>query len=217
MYQSSLFNFGHYIATSASQVAINRISTSWPWYVIRGAGFLAAALLILLMISGIGQVTGIIYRYIEPVKVWAIHKAMAIALLIAIAIHIGFLLIDHFVSFNLVQILVPFASHYSNGTKLFGLPLGAIAVTMGVLAMYGAIILVASSLGWIDSRKTTWRKLHYISYAVILLVFLHALYAGSDLKYGIFRAGWIFLSLLLLVAIVVRLWRAGTLKRGRKD
>jgi predicted ferric reductase len=217
MYQLSIVSLNRTFAASAGQIAVHRVSTSWPWYMIRGAGFLAAALLILLMISGIGQVTGIIYRYIEPVKVWAIHKAMGIALLVAIAVHIGFLLIDHFVKFNLFQILLPFASNYTNGTKLFGLPLGAIAVTMGVLAMYGVIILVASSLGWIDSKKTVWRKLHYISYAVILLVFLHALYAGSDLRYGTFRAGWICLSLLLSVAIVIRLWRAGTLKRGRKD
>jgi predicted ferric reductase len=210
-------NIGHYLSSSTGQIVIHRLSTSWPWYIIRGAGFLAAGLLILIMISGIGQVTGIIYRYIEPVKVWAIHKALAIALLVAITFHIGFLLIDHYIRFNFIQILLPLASNYTNGTKLFGISLGALSVSLGILAMYGAIILVASSLKWIDSKKTTWRKIHYISYAVIIFVFIHALYVGTDLKYGIFRSGWIFLSLILVVAILVRLWRAGTLKRGRKD
>jgi DMSO/TMAO reductase YedYZ heme-binding membrane subunit len=208
---------GRYLSSSTGQVVIHRLSTSWPWYIIRGAGFLAAALLILIMISGIGQVTGIIYRYIEPVTVWAIHKAMALALLVAIAFHIGFLLIDHFVKFNIFQVLIPFTYNYTNGTKLFGIPLGLLAISLGILAMYGSIILVATSLKWIDSKKTTWRKIHYISYAVIIFVFIHALYVGSDLKYGVFRSGWIFLSILLSLAIIVRLWRAGTLKRGRRD
>ena len=56
-----------FIATSTVHVVVQRVSASWPWYIIRGAGFVAAGLLILLMLSGIGQVTGITYRFIEPV------------------------------------------------------------------------------------------------------------------------------------------------------
>lgn len=202
-----------FLATSTVHIITQRVSASWPWYVIRGAGFVAAGLLILLMLSGIGQVTGIIYRFIEPVKMWAIHKALGIALAVSIAVHVGFLLIDHFVPFSLTQILVPFASHYNNGTKLWGLPLGGIAVTLGVLAMYCVAIIVASSLGWIDTRKKTWRKLHYLSYVVIFFVFLHALYVGTDLKYGVFRDAWIVAGLVILLGVVARLWRAGTVKK----
>lgn len=202
-----------FLATSTVHIITQRVSASWPWYIIRGAGFVAAGLLILLMLSGIGQVTGIIYRFIEPVKVWAIHKALGIALAVSIAVHVGFLLIDHFVPFSLTQILVPFASHYNNGTKLWGLPLGGIAVTLGVLAMYCVAIIVASSLGWIDTRKKTWRKLHYLSYVVIFFVFLHALYVGTDLKYGVFREAWIAAGLLILLAVIARLWRAGIVKK----
>jgi DMSO/TMAO reductase YedYZ heme-binding membrane subunit len=167
------------------------------------------------MLSGIGQVTGITYRFIEPVKAWAIHKAMALALCAAIVVHVGFLLVDHYVRFSLIQVLVPFASHYSNGTKLLGIPLGGIAVTLGILAMYCIAIMVATSLNWIDTKKQAWRKLHYLSYAIVFLVFLHALYVGTDLKYGVFRKLWIALGLIIVAGMVARLWRAGTLKRGR--
>ena len=200
-------------ASSSTQIALHRIGASWQWYVIRGAGFAAAALLIVLMIFGIGQVTGLTYRFFEPVKAWMIHKALAIALCVAILIHVSFLLLDHFVSFNLVQILVPFVSHYDNGTKLLGLRLAGLAVTLGILAAYGVVIIVLSSLGWIDSKKKTWRWLHYLSYFVMLAVFLHALYLGSDLKYGTFRSVWIFLIFVVALAVVSRLLRAGTLRR----
>jgi len=202
-------------ASSTTQIALHRVGTSWEWYVTRGAGFAAAGLLVLLMISGIGQVTGWTYRFFEPVKAWLVHKALAIALCVAIAVHGLFLLFDHFVSFNIFQVLVPFDSHYTNGTKLLGIGLGSLAVTLGILAMYGVATIVLSSLGWIDSKKTTWRWLHYLSYFVMLFVFIHALYVGSDLKYGTFRTAWIFLIFVVLIAVISRLLRAGTLHRKK--
>ena len=196
---------------SIVSIADHRIVTTWPWYVVRGAGFVAAGLIVLLMLSGIGQVTGLTYRIVEPVKAWAIHKALAYALLAAIAIHVIFLLIDKFLPFSLIQVLVPFASTYTNKTSVFGLSLGLIGVAAGILAMYGIVIIVASSLKWIDTRKKTWRLLHYLGYVVAALVFLHALVVGTDVRYGIFRLGWLFLGLIVLVGVVMRLWRAKTL------
>ncbi len=201
------------LANNAVQVASQRVGTSWPWYVIRAAGFVSAGLIALLMLSGIGQVTGITYRFLEPVKAWALHKAMALALCVSLAIHIGFLLLDHFVKFSLVQLFVPFLNRYNNKTELLGLPLGWAAVAFGVLAMYGIAIIVLSSLGWIDTKKGAWRKLHYLSYVVAIFVFLHALYAGSDVQYGIFRAAWMLLGLIVVIGIVSRLWRAGSTRR----
>lgn len=205
-----IFLISQFLSTTTVHIVTERVTESWPWYIIRGAGFVAAGLLILMMLSGIGQATGIIYRYIEPVKMWAIHKAMALALAFSIVVHVGFLLIDHYLPFSLTQILLPFNSHYNNGTKLFGLPLGSLAITLGVLAMYGVAIIVASSLGWIDTKKSRWRKLHYLSYVVMFFVFLHALYAGTDLKYGNFRLVFIIAGILVFVAVLMRLWRART-------
>lgn len=164
------------------------------------------------MLSGIAQVTGFIYRFFEPITAWAIHRALAIALCVSLAVHVGFLLIDHYVRFSLVQVFVPLMSQYSNGTKLWGIALGSLAVSLGILAAYGVALVVASSLGWIDRKKSTWKRLHYVSYAVALCVFLHALYTGSDLKYGLFRETWIVLGLIVVLGVLSRLWRAGTTK-----
>jgi sulfoxide reductase heme-binding subunit YedZ len=202
-----------YLAVSSIHIATHRVASSWPWYIIRAAGFTAAGLIILLMLSGIGQVTGFTYRFIAPIKAWAIHKALALALCIAIVIHVSFLLIDHYVRFSLLQLFVPFLSRYNNKTQLLGLPLGWAAIAFGILAMYGVAIIVFSSLGWIDTKKRAWRKLHYLSYIVALFVFLHALTAGSDLEYGAFRAVWILLGLVVLAGIVARIFRSGSLKK----
>lgn len=203
------------LATSTTQIVAQRFSTSWPWYIIRGAGFIAAGLVVLLMLSGILQVTGFIYRFIEPITAWAIHKALAIALCVSIAMHIGFLLIDNYVRFSPVQLLVPLESHYNNGTAFLGVALGSLSVSLGILAMYGIAIIVASSLGWIDTKKRAWKSLHYLSYVVAIFIFLHALYTGSDLKYGVFRLAWIGLGAVVILGILSRLWRAGTTRPKR--
>lgn len=204
-----------HFATSSLNIASQRVGSSWPWYIIRAAGFAASGLLVLLMLSGIGQVTGLTYRFIEPIKAWALHKAMALALCAAIVIHIGMLLLDHFVSFNIFQILIPFVSHYNNGTSFAGLALGGLAVTFGILAMYGVAVIVLSSLGWIDTRQKTWRWLHYVSYLVMLFVLLHGLFVGTDLKYGLFRAAWLGLGFLVVLGILSRLRRVGSLKKTK--
>lgn len=203
----------HLLAT----LAADRFVASWPWYIVRAAGFVAAGLLFLLMFSGIGQVTGFTYRFIEPIKAWALHKALAFALAASIAVHVLFLLIDKYLPFTIQQILVPFASDYSNKVPLFGLALGGAAVALGVLAMYGVALIILSSLGWIDTKKGVWRILHYLGYVVMLFVFLHALAAGSDLKYGTFRAAWIAVGLVLVIAVISRLWRAGTLRKQKRN
>jgi len=202
----------HTTAVSAGHIAASRAAASWQWYVIRASGFTAAGLLMLLMLSGIGQVTGLTYKVLEPIKAWALHKAMALALCGAIAVHATFLVLDHFVPFTLPQVLVPFLSHYTNGTKFLGVGLGGMAVALGILAMYGVVVVVLSSLGWIETKKGAWRWLHYLSYFVFFAVFVHALGVGSDLKYGTFRNVWIAIGAVVLLAVISRVRRAGTLK-----
>jgi len=202
----------HLLAADTLQLALERAIKTWKWYVVRASGFLSAGLLFMLMISGIGHVTGLTYKYIEPLKAWAIHKAMAIALCAAIFIHVFFILIDNYVPFSLKQILIPFQSNYTTGAKIANISIGSWGVTLGILAMYGSLIIVASSLGWINSHKKSWKLLHYLSYAVFVMVFIHALYTGYDLTHGVLRAGWMLAMAIVIVAIISRLRRAGSLK-----
>jgi len=192
--------------SSYLSAAFTRIAATWPWYIVRGAGFVAVLLIFLLMLSGIGQVTGHMYRLFEPSKAWAIHRALAIALCFSIAIHVLFLLLDHTLSFSLPQLFIPFISHY----KSFW-------VGLGVLSMYFVAIIVASSLNWIDTKKGVWKNLHFTSYLVLVLVYFHALYTGTDLAYGAFRAIWIAIGVVMLLAVVLRLWRSGTLVKKPKS
>lgn len=217
MVSVNLITYSQYLGASEVHAAASRVSTTWEWYIVRAAGFVAAGLLILLMLSGIGQVTGLTYRFLEPIKAWAVHKALALSLCGAVFIHVLFLLLDHYISFSIPQVLIPFLSSYSNHSTLFGIGLAGIGVASGILATYGIVVIVLSSLGWIDTKPKTWRLLHYLSYFVILAAFVHALAVGSDLRYGTFRMAWLGIAFILLIGIISRLRRSGTIKSKTED
>jgi sulfoxide reductase heme-binding subunit YedZ len=207
------------IATTA-HVSVSGLATkaktSWPWYVTRASGMVAAVLLLLLIISGIGQVTGLTYRLVEPLAAWSLHRALAISLGVSILMHGTTLLFDKYVPFSILQVLVPFTSHYTPAT-IAGMHLGSLYVAFGLLAAYAAAIVIISSLLWMDKRPRTWRALHYTGYLLVLLVFLHGLYLGTDLKHGLPRLLWYGFGVIILIGIASRLRRAHTIKEEEDE
>jgi hypothetical protein len=180
------------------------------WYIIRASGLTAVALLILVTLLGVGQVTGWTYRLWPPVKAWAIHKALSLALTGAVAVHVLTLLFDKVHPATILQLLVPFWLQYSNNTALVGMPFGPLAIGLGIVAVYLLATVVISSLYLIDRSSRLWHWLHYSSYILAGTVFIHVLYAGSDFKSGPARWLWIVTGLVILAGLAGRLWRAGT-------
>ena len=178
---------------------IDRVFSSWPWYLARGAGLAAAGILVILMLSGVGFITGHSFSILEPITAWATHRALGIALGIAVLIHVVALYFDTFVPFNLKELLVPFASEYQ-----------PLYVALGIFALYVLAAIVLTSLFWVDSKPKTWKLIHLFSYLVLALVFVHALYLGTDLMHGVLRWLWVGGFILLTAASFVRLRRANT-------
>ena len=173
--------------------------SSLPWYLIRAFGLISAGLLVFLILSGIGLMTGFTFRFWEPVKAWAIHKAVAVSFVLALAGHILFLLVDQYQKYTLSMILVPF--------------IGSFWLTLGILAFYLLIIITVSSFLILDTKKYLWKIIHITSYAAVIFVFFHTLNMGTDLKTGWLRILWIAIGLIILIGIITRLWRAGTVKK----
>jgi branched-subunit amino acid transport protein len=162
-------------------------------------------------------VTGLTYRFIAPLKAWAIHRAVALGLCGVIAVHVLTLLVDFYMPFPLKEVLVPFASHYTNNTPLFGRLLGMWGVALGIFAMYGLALIVASSLGWIDSHKKAWRWLHYLSYFVMAATLLHALIVGHEFREGSWRLLLLAGTVVVVLGVISRVMRAGSLRRSQKS
>ena len=185
------------------------LSETWPWYVIRVAGIVAVALTFLLMLSGIGMVTGATYRFMSPLKAWVVHRALGIALLVSGLLHVGFLLIDSFRPYSLADVLVPFAVKYEH-SRVGGLSVGSLYNATGIISMYLMLLVIITSLLIIETKKRFWRWTHYLSYILMVLVFFHTLFLGTDFKHGLVRTLWIIIGLVLTVGTLSRLRRAGT-------
>lgn len=194
---------------SLSEIVIEKAESSWPWFVIRASGLVAGVSLVILMLSGIGSVTGHMFRFLEPLTAWATHRALGIVAAVSMVIHVVTLLFDKFIPFTLVELLVPWASNYQP-LVLFGVNLGSLFVALGIIALYVTLAIVVSSLFWIDKKQKIWKFLHIASYFVIAAVFVHALFLGTDTSSGIGQIAWIAGGIAVLVAIIVRLRRVGT-------
>lgn len=194
---------------SLTERLVTRAKSSWPWYVVRASGFIAAASLIILILSGIGQVSGYTYRFLEPLTAWATHRALGIAFSVSVLIHMFGLLFDNFTSFHILDLFIPWLSNYKTVT-LFGMDVGSIYIALGVLAFYLTAIVVIVSLLWVEKKPRLWKWTHLLSYLIMIFVFIHALYLGSDLTDGLPRLAWIAGGIVVAFGIVYRLWRAKT-------
>lgn len=193
---------------SLTDVVYERTRSSWPWYIVRASGIIAGITLVILMLSGIGSVTGHTFKFLEPLTAWATHRAIGIVFIISVSIHMIGLLFDQFVPFDIVSLLVPWVSDYKP-LIVGGINLGSVYVAFGVLAFYGALAIVLTSLFWVDKKPKVWKFLHISSYAVIFLVFIHALFLGTDTGEGWVRLAWVVGGILVAGAALARLKRVG--------
>ena len=101
-------------------------------------------------------------------RVYALHRALGIAALLATAVHLISLWLEEFIEFTVSQLLlVPWTSSY----EPFGL-------TMGWLAMLFLVLAAAS--GGLRRLLPGWRVVHTVSYLTFALGFVHGLLAGTD-------------------------------------
>ena len=192
------------VASSAHHLSAAELSakfrSSWAYDLSRASGMVAAVLLILIIISGIGQVTGFTYRLVEPLMAWSLHKALSLSLGAAIAVHGLSLLFDKYTPYTVIQLLIPFTVHYK-----------PLIVAYGIFATYIAAILIVTSLYWINTKQGLWRLLHYLGYVLVILVFLHGLYLGTDIAHGFLRVLWWMGAVIIGAGMLSRLRRMHTI------
>ncbi len=171
---------------------VSHAVSSWPWYLVRACGLASAALLVLMIISGIGMITGYTFKYWPPIKAWLIHRMIGLSFLVALAGHIFFLLLDTYKHYSIAQILIPFATD-------------SIWLSFGIIGFYFILIIIATSLTIMKNNRSTWKLFHYLAYLTIALVFFHALNLGTDLASGWLRALWIIAGIVILYQTIKRI------------
>jgi sulfoxide reductase heme-binding subunit YedZ len=175
---------------------------SWPWYITRAAGIASLILLIIIVIFGIGLVTGYTYRLFSPLKAWMIHRALGIAFGVTVFIHVFSLLFDKFQSFNVYDVLIPFIYTYKGGNRIL--------LGFGIISLYLLIPILYTSIYNIQTKTKQWKLIHYFSYLMVPLIVLHSLFLGTDMQNTTFRYILLFAVLILVVAFIRRLANKNT-------
>lgn len=143
-------------------------ATNATWYVARGGGLTAFALLTLsvaigLLLSGRAKVDWPRFAITE------VHRFVGLLAGAFIVVHGLMLLLDGYFHFTLWNLVVP-------GTA----PYRPLATALGVLA---AELLAALALTNHYRTKLSfrfWRRAHYLNFAVWLLALVHGITAGTD-------------------------------------
>lgn len=160
------------IATRAGWLvtSIPRPDGKGAWMFSRATGLLAYIALSLDVVAGLLVSTRRGDRVVPRGQLVDLHGWLSPIALALVLAHVGVLLADDYVRFDVIDLLVPFASRRA-----------PFAIAAGVIAGY-MLLVVHLSFGM---RKrigpAVWRRLHYLSFAAFVLVTVHAI-AVIDLE-----------------------------------
>ncbi len=140
------------------------VEYAW-WLSSRAAGVVAFALISLSVLLGLAMAN----RLIRGRTVVKLHEHLALAGLVAIAVHMITLLGDAWLDPGAVGLLVPFAMDHE-----------PLYTGLGVIAAYLAAILGLSFYARKRIGARRWRNLHRLTVLVYVLGVVHTLGAGSD-------------------------------------
>ena len=145
------------------------MSGQFPWYVARSAGLVAWALLAASVLWGLALSTKILSPKVRPNWILDLHRWLGGLALAFTAVHVGSLLLDTYVHFGLVSVLVPFAATWHPG-----------AVAWGVVSLYLVAAVEITSLLRHRIPKSLWRRTHFLSFGLFVTSTVHGLSAGTD-------------------------------------
>jgi len=141
-----------------------------------------------------------------------LHRFIGGATVVFTFVHLGAILTDSFVHFDLVSILVPFAASWN-----------PMAVAWGIVAFYLLLAVEVTSLLRQHMPNRIWRRVHYASFPLFALATIHGVTAGTDTRTTF--AGMVLASVVLGVGLLTasRVGRTGarpnvaSLGRGPKQ
>ena len=151
--------------------ALPDFSIHMYWYLGRSSCFVAFWLLFASVAMGLAVSSRVFDGMLARPWVFEVHKFLSVFVLVVMAFHGLIMIGDPYIKFTLRELLVPLQSHYKNT-----------AVALGIVTLYGSLLITLSFyLKGMISQKT-WRTLHYLTFALFVGALAHGLWAGTDTK-----------------------------------
>jgi predicted ferric reductase len=173
------------------------------WYLARATGLVAWALAVGSLLVGLALATRAMGS--NPKGPWLLdlHRWLGGLAVAFTGAHIGALVADSYVTFDVVDALVPFASEWRAG-----------AVAWGVLAFWLMAAIEASSLMMRRIPKRIWRSIHLSSYGLAVTATVHGVTAGTDVGHP--AVAWIVLGSIATATFFVAYRRVAPARGTRR-
>jgi methionine sulfoxide reductase heme-binding subunit len=139
------------------------------WLLTRSAGVGAYLMLYLSVAWGLLATTSLVTKRVSKRSSTAFHGFVASAALMLLALHLVGLLLDRFVHFDTLDLLIPYRATYR-----------PFALTLGIAAMYAIVIVLTTSWSRKQMRPALWRAIHLAAVPAFAMSLLHGVLAGSD-------------------------------------
>jgi len=168
-------------------VTLATAGSSTYWYLTRSTGAVALLLLTIAIALGVLDVR----RFSTPrwprFIVDTLHRNVSLLAMVFLVLHIITSVLDSFAPISLIDAFVPFVGSY----RPFWLGLGA--VSFDLLLAVTITSLLRQRMGY-----TSWRAIHWLTYASWPIALLHGLGTGSDVK-----SSWLLILSIVCIAIVL--------------
>jgi sulfoxide reductase heme-binding subunit YedZ len=171
------------------------MSEVW-WYAARSAGLVAYVLLTGSVVFGLAISTRAMGRRARPAWLLDLHRWLGGLATIFVGVHLLALIADSYTQFDLIDVLVPFASSWH-----------PTAVAWGVVAFWLLVAVELTSLARRRLPRRLWRVVHTVSFPLFVLSTLHFLFAGTDAWLPVMQMGVVAAVGLVAVLTFVRLWQ----------
>ena len=176
------------------------MSPEFWWYVTRASALIAWVLLVVSVTWGILLATRVLKPNDNPSWLLDLHRWLSGLAVTFTALHMFSLYIDSYAPFSAADLFIPFHSTYIQVASL-----GKWPIVLGVLCAYLLIAVQSTSLLMKVLPRRFWKAIHYLSYAVVLMVSFHAGWSGTDVRAWLYRVVAILLIMLTTAALVVRI------------
>ena len=168
------------------------------WIVLRAAGIGAYVMLFLSVAWGLVGTTSLFNKAVSKPTSILVHQFMSTVGLLLLAGHLALLSVHDYMPFSLSELFVPMESEFR-----------PVAVTLGIIAMYAIVVVMAASWVRRPLGTTWWRRTHLLAVPAFALALMHGVLAGTDT--GRWWMWWTYLATggLVIFLVIVRALTAG--------
>ena len=163
------------------------------WILLRAAGVGAYVMLFMAGAWGLVATPAVVTKRVSKPAANMFHQLVATTGLVLLGVHMAILLIDAYMPFHILDLLVPMRSTFR-----------PVAITAGVLAMYAMVAVMVSS--WVRKKLSTkvWRSIHLLAVPAFTLALAHGVFSGTDTQRWWMFGMYALTGLIVVFLVIVR-------------